>query len=84
MPRARQDAVHIEFIFGAGLAPPDQVDGGVERDAMDPGIEGGITAEVVAPVPGLQQRFLHRVGRQILVARDTQAGVVPTHAALVK
>ena len=63
-------SVGIEFIFGAGLAPPDQVDGGIERNAMNPGIEGGVTAKVVATVPGLQQGFLYRIRGQVLVTRD--------------
>ena len=77
-------SVGIELVFGPGLAPPDQIDGGVERNAMNPGIEGGVAAKVVATVPGLQQGFLYRIRRQVLVARDAQAGVVPTTAAFIE
>ena len=51
---------------------------------MDPGIEIGLAAEFVAPVPGLEQRFLDRVRSQVGIARDSQAGVVPTPAALAQ
>ena len=51
---------------------------------MNPGIESGLAAEIVATVPGLQQGFLHRVRGQVRIARDAQAGVVPTPAALVE
>ena len=51
---------------------------------MNPGIERGLAAEFVATVPGLEQGFLHRVRGQVRVARDSQAGVVPTPAALVE
>ena len=75
------EAFFVEFILGAALAPARGIDGGVQRDAMDPGIEGRITAEFLAAVPGLKQRLLHRVRGQIGVARDAQAGVVPAAAA---
>jgi hypothetical protein len=51
---------------------------------MDPGIEIGLAAEFVAPVPGFQQRFLDRVRSEVGIARDPQAGVVPAHAALAQ
>ena len=46
--------------------------------------EGGLAAEIVAPVPGLQQGFLHRVRGQVRIARDAQAGVVPATAAFIE
>ena len=51
---------------------------------MDPAIERGLAAEFVAAIPGFEQRFLDRVGGQVRVARDAQAGVVPASAALVE
>ena len=51
---------------------------------MNPGIERGFAAEIVATVPGLQQRILHGVRSQVRVARDSQAGVVPTPAAFAE
>ena len=51
---------------------------------MDPGIEIGLAAEFVAPVPGFQQRFLDCVRGQVRIARDAQARVVPTPAALAQ
>ena len=51
---------------------------------MDPGIERGLAAELLAVMPGFEQGFLHRVGRQVRVTGDAQAGVVPTHAAFLE
>ena len=51
---------------------------------MDPGIELGLAAEFLAPVPGFQQCFLDRVRSQIGIARDAQTRVVPAPAALAQ
>jgi hypothetical protein len=51
---------------------------------MDPGVELGLASKLVAPVPGLEQRFLHGVRGQVCIAGDPQAGVVPAHAALAQ
>ena len=74
----------IERLFGAALAAAGEVDGRVQRDAMDPGIERRLAAELVAAIPGFDQRVLHCVRRQVRITRDAQAGVVPALAAFVQ
>jgi len=74
----------IEFFLAAPLAPPRQIDGRVQRDAVDPGIERGLAAEFVTPVPGLEQRILHRVRGQVCIPGDAQAGVVPANTAFAE
>jgi hypothetical protein len=78
------EAVVVQLVLGARLAPADQIDRRVQRDAMDPAVEGRLTAELIAILPGPEQRFLHGVGCKLRIPRDAQTGVVPTRAALLE
>ena len=51
---------------------------------MDPGVEIGLAAEFIAPVPRFEQRLLDCIRSEVGVARDSQTGVVPTPAALAQ
>jgi len=46
----RHQAIGVELVGCLRLAPPHQIDRRVERDAMDPGIEIGLAAKLVAEV----------------------------------
>jgi len=76
--------IQVELIAELRLAPAHQIECRVEGDSMDPCVELGFPAKLASLSPGFQQRFLHGIRRQLGIARDTQARVVPTPTALTE
>src|SRR6185295_12731249 len=70
--------VDLERLEAPGTLLAQELQCGVDRDPMYPGLEARVAVELVALVPGLQQPVLHGVLGQLAAARDAQAGGEPS------
>src|SRR5262245_6762114 len=72
------DDVDLERLERAGPLLAQQVQGGVDRDPVYPGLQARVAMELVTLVPGPEQAVLHRVLRQLGTACDPQTGGIPS------